>query len=158
MPSLNQKTFEESRAAFVRLIDIERPQGSLNNEVIVVFDGQPGVYGRIESSTVKTVFSQYGSADDLIKKLVGQSANKKQIIVVTDDRELLLYVRAMGASIMPVREFIRLLKPSAAGSKRTQKASSIKVDSKKISYTAEHQITQEMEKIWLNKDKKQNKK
>lgn len=134
------KKLEDARDDLIRFIEIHRPQGSLNNTVTIVFDGQAGMCGQPKSSQVKIVFSSGESADDYIKRAVSRLPHKKSTVVVTNDRDIKLYVRAQGARVKSVDEFLGIAKNSQA----TQ-------DSKYISKTLEHKITTEFEQIWLNK-------
>ena len=61
--------------------------------------------------------------------------------VVTNDRELESSVRALGASVISVEEFIRVLAPRG---KRTQKKS----EKQPVSSVNEHKINEEFKKIW----------
>lgn len=150
-PALANKRLEEGRQALVTLIERHRPQGSLRNSVTIVFDGQPGMYGIPVVSEVKVVFTEYESADDLIKERVQGSKNKKDIIVVTDDRQLLLYVRNLGAGVMSVREFTsKSILNNSRGSKPGKPVEKGKI----ISSSFEHLVNQELEQLWLTKKEK----
>ena len=84
IPRLAQEKLEDSRASLIHFIEINRPQGSLNNTVTIVFDGQPGMIGQSGSEMVRVVFSRGESADDCIKKMVLSSKNSKRMVVVTE--------------------------------------------------------------------------
>ena len=133
----------------MRLVAVNRPQGSVKNTVTIVFDGKYGIIGTADDTHVKVIFSRGESADDTIKKIVSGAAHKKNIIVVTDDRDIQYAVRAMGAKIMSVEEF--LTKSKAAGQPRPGAATAArgKETGKHISKTVEFKITSEFEKIWL---------
>ena len=90
------KSLEEGRQGLISFIERQRPQGSARNQVTVVFDGKPGMYGFPVVGEVSVVFTEYETADDLIKYKVEEARNKKEIVVVTDDKQLLLYVRAVS--------------------------------------------------------------
>ena len=73
------------------------------------------------------------------------------MIVVTDDREIQRHVKALGARVWSVKDFIsRLSKRSAF---REGQAVSLPGAGKTISKTLEFKINQELEKIWLEKRK-----
>ncbi len=133
------------------MIERNRPQGSHSNQVTVVFDGKPGMYGFPVAHEIRIVFTEYETADDLIKRRVEESKNKKNIVVVTDDRALLLYVRGCGASVMSCGDFIKRAS-SAKTSTKGRKLSS--GNSKVITSTFEHTVNQEFENIWLKKKSK----
>ena len=132
----------------IAFIERHHPQGSERNQVTVVFDGKPGMYGRPVATQTSIIFTEYESADDKIKAMVEDAANKKEFVVVTDDRDLMLYVRKLGAKVMSISEFVAKAehKPRPNASKATEKA-------KVISATFEYTINQEFEKIWVDKNK-----
>lgn len=142
LPSGALGKLEDQRNALIHFLESSRPQGSFKNKVTVVFDGQAGIIGRTASSPIAVIFSKGGSADDKIRALVGQTANKKNMVVVTDDRELRYAVRALGAKVEGVQEFLSKKKPQ----KPTEQA-------KYISKNLESKITSELEEVWLKKGK-----
>jgi len=111
-PALNLAKLEDQRRHLVRFIEQHTPQGSSNNRVTIVFDGNPEVFGGMSSPTAKIVFSQGESADDTIKKIVAQAANTKDIVVVTDDRDIQYAIRACGATASSVQAFLNKAKTS----------------------------------------------
>jgi predicted RNA-binding protein with PIN domain len=168
MPSvLDLAKLEDRRRALIRFIEQYTPQGSSNNRVTVVFDGNLEVFGGMKSSAAKIVFSQGESADDTIKKIVAQAQNTKNIIVVSDDRAIQYAVRALGAKTSGAKAFIVKAKiprkqqnPVCEGSRRARKSStngSPAESQKYISKTEESKITSEFGEIWLNSDKKRKK-
>jgi predicted RNA-binding protein with PIN domain len=155
LPVLARKDFDEARAAFVRLIEIHRPQGSVKNSINLIFDGKPGLAPPV-SSAVKIIFTQEESADDRIKRMVDESSNPRRIIVVTDDRAIQYSVRSAGAKVMGVQEFGGKLtakdtKVKSSTTRSAKKPDAVpKVD---ISAAARAKINQELERIWIKKDK-----
>ena len=137
---------EDGRQALVTFIEHQRPQGSARNQVTVVFDGKPGMYGFPVVGEVSVVFTEYETADDLIKYKVEEAHNKKEIVVVTDDKQLMLYVRALGAGVMTVRDFIDKADSSARVIKDHGKSAQ---KPKVITPSFEHTVNQEFEKIWI---------
>ncbi|OGX27333.1 MAG: hypothetical protein A2787_04665 [Omnitrophica WOR_2 bacterium RIFCSPHIGHO2_01_FULL_48_9] len=131
-----------------------QPQGSAKNSVTVVFDGKPGMWGAPASATVKVIFATEESADDKIKDIVRQAQNKKQIVVVTDDRDIKYAVRALGATVMSVADFLTKLKPRPEKSRLAPALREPPESTKGIPKTIEYQITAEMEKIWLTPKEK----
>lgn len=149
-PALASKNLEDGRQGLVTFIERNQPQGSLRNKVTVVFDGKPGMWGLPSASEVSVVFTEYESADDLIKSRVEAAKNKKEFVVVTDDKALMLYVRSFGVAVMSVREFYSrgtTVKSSKGGGKPAQRA-------KVITSGFENAVNQELEKIWLEKKPK----
>ena len=127
---------------------MDRPQGSSQNSLTVVFDGKEEFFGSQAQGSVKVIFSQGQSADDLIKKIVEQSAIKKTWVIVSDDKEIRFYVRALGANVLTVREFTRTL---SGKSKQSRQRPSQGEPGKYISLTQEARINQELERLWIKK-------
>lgn len=166
MPSaLDQATLEDQRYHLVRFIEQSRPQGSLNNPVTIVFDGNIDIFGGMSSSSAKIVFSHGESADEKIKKIVAQAKNTKDIIVVTDDRAIQYAVRALGAKISGTQAFLgkaKGIKRSSEGkgslkSKRGVAPNPLSENKKYIPRNDEAKITSEFSKIWLDPNGKKKK-
>ncbi len=142
------------RRQLVSFIETKRPQGSLQNEVTIFFDGGPGLNGRIQDSIVKVYFSGDVSADDRIKQMVEDASNKKQIIVVTDDREIKYAVSASGSKSISVKKFLSMGRIAGKAVSRRSKSETNKVKagfspSKRISKGVETKINEELKKVWL---------
>ena len=45
IPALNDLPLEDGRRGLLRWIETQRPQGSVNNTLTVVFDGNPDFFG-----------------------------------------------------------------------------------------------------------------
>jgi len=146
MPELDKKDIEGKRNGLIAFIQYGCPQGSLKNNVTIVFDGKPGMRMPRAPMNLKIIFSNSESADDRIKKIVHQAKNKKEIFVVTDDRDIQYSVRSQGAKIIGVKEFL---------SKKSliRKKESKLISSKKVTGHVEGQITSEMYDIWIDKKK-----
>ncbi|MCR4338242.1 MAG: NYN domain-containing protein [Candidatus Omnitrophica bacterium] len=138
---------QSSRLYLIRWLETYHPQGSLRNQATVVFDGHVSVggYPQYQSSSVKVLFSYDESADDVIKRMVAESENKKSIVVVTNDREIQYFVKGLGAQILEVQNFLE------KGEKSGGAASGKSGTTKNLSRTTQDQINAELEKIWLNK-------
>ncbi len=165
MPSvLDLAKLEDRRRQLIRFIEQYTPQGSSNNRVTVVFDGNLEVFGGMTSPLAKVIFSQGESADDKIKKIVAQARNSKNIIVVSDDRDVQYAVRALGAKISGVRQFlnqakvpgkkVRIEHKSSGKSERGSANKSLAESRKYIPKNEESKITSEFGKIWLSSGKK----
>ncbi len=131
----------ESRLSLIRFIEDKKPQGSLKNKVTIIFDGSPGVSGPAINSICEVFFTKGESADEKIKRLVSASPNPRTVIVVTDDREIRLFIRAIGAHPLGTKEFLAKAIERKRPDNESPKAH--------ISYTKAAQITAELKKIWL---------
>lgn len=119
----------------------------------VIFDGKSDVFGGHKDCAIGVVFSKDGSADEVIKEMVRSALNKKTIIVVSDDNELCYCVRAQGAKICSVSEFLLKLHSKE---RIVQRSNGDDAPNRKyIPKTLETRINEELKKIWLqDKDKK----
>jgi len=114
--------------------------------VTVVFDGRAGIENKVRSSFVKVVFSMDETADDAIKGMVHRSKNRKNVIVVTNDRAVQYAVRAEGAQVIGVKAFLSQAKKGMMPARQ-------KEGSRRLSHSEEYQITREMADIWLKRKK-----
>ena len=152
MPGCLPNKLEDQRKYLIKFISEENPQGSRRNSVTIVFDGQPGIMNRQDPISVKILFSCHETADDKIKTIVDQAQNRKNIIVVTDDRNIQYAVRASGAKVLSVKDFLGKASSKEKRSKVRNKLNT--EDQKRISYSAQQKITEEFEKMWVKKKKK----
>lgn len=145
--------------AFVRCIDkkikdvkilldfvlARRLTGSRKNKIIVVFDGYPpaSTSESRQYNNIDALFAKKYSADELIKKMVEKSANPKNIVVVSDDREIKFSVRPLGARVVSVEEFINVKEKEQ---KFLEKRDFFKPE---LSQSQICQINEELRKIWL---------
>lgn len=116
--------------------------GSRNNRVTIVFDG----FETAELSRdpeFEIVFSENRTADDIIKDLIAASRNKRDLIVVSDDREILARAHAEGATLCRTREFI------AARPKKRKTRAQKSDDDRDLSPSTMMDITEELEKKWI---------
>jgi predicted RNA-binding protein with PIN domain len=141
MPALRDIPLEDGRKGLLAWIGVSRPQGSLNNEVTVVFDGHPDYSGSTPQGDVRVIFSEGCSADDQIKRMVEQDADRKSCVVVSDDKDIFLYARSLGARVMSVAAFTR----GDKGGGRSRRDP----DGKYISLSRQEKINKELGSIWL---------
>ncbi len=153
IPPLANMKLDEGRETLIRFIETKNPQGSYRNQVTVVFDGQGGSGGYQQGAAVKVLFSWDESADDQIKRLVDNQENRKSLVVVTDDREIQYYVRALGAQVLSVADFWEKIKSPEMKSRRPKSKTLHVEDKKDIPKTLEAKINAEFEKIWSKKSK-----
>ena len=86
--------------------------------VTIVFDGAPEQHFADGSTYrgVRLFYAARGSnADERIKELAEHSRERKTLVVVTSDRALAAYVRALGAQVMRSGDFRRRLDEAAKG-------------------------------------------
>ena len=145
-PGLNRGTLEEQRQALLHWINIDRPQGSVHNSVTVVFDGKEEFFSSYTEGVAKVFFSKGQSADDLIKKMIEQSTAKKSWVVVSNDKDIKFYVRALGAHVLSVKEFTMV--DSNKSKQSVAKNQPPATAGKYISLTLQVKINQESERIW----------
>jgi len=146
IPALNDLSLEDGRRGLMRWIETARPQGSVKNTVTVVFDGpaygggagNPDFFSAPAGSQKGVIFSD-GSADDKIKLMVEEDEDRRSCVVVSDDKDIVLYTRALGARVMSVRAFTH--------SKAALKAHPH--DGKYISLSRQEKINKELSGIWL---------
>ncbi len=113
------KTLEQQRNLLLELIARNRPHGSPNNKVTVVFDGtyemaMQGGQAQPAAGGVAVVYSGGETADEKIEEIVLGLANPAEVTVVTDDRGIRRRLGGSGARHMDVaRFFSKLVKEDA---------------------------------------------
>ena len=132
VPSLKKSV--NPRKALINYIQDNGLTGSRNNKVIVVFDGFKNLDDTFYGCEV--VFSGERKADDIIKNKVKNAHNKRQIVVVSDDREIIDSIKAEGAVSISVFGFI----------KKKHKKEKEGIDNKDISYSLQREITEDLRK------------
>lgn len=132
--------------SLLTFIRANRLTGSPKNKVIIVFDGYPesGEYagGAGQDSDFAVIFSRKISADEKIKKIVEESANRKNIVVVSDDREIGFMVKSLGACSIGVEKFIAQGEESGERRKKDSQP-------QELTYSQKHAIDKELRKLWL---------
>jgi predicted RNA-binding protein with PIN domain len=140
MPALKDLPLEDGRRGLIRWLQELRPHGSANNKVTIVFDGHPDHYGSAAWGPIGVIFSDGCSADDTIKSMVEETQDRKNCVIVSDDKEIYLYARSLGAKVMKVGAFTsRGVKPQGRGDP----------DVKNISLTSQEKINRELRSFWL---------
>ncbi len=135
----------------VQYIETRRPQGSANNEVTIIFDGRSEYLDQQYSSHIKVLFSRDEPADDLIKRKVVRADNKKRIVVVTNDKDIRCAVRALGAKVLSVKEFLASSQEEKRKVRKIKKEAMDPGPAKIISKQTEYKINQELADIWIKK-------
>jgi predicted RNA-binding protein with PIN domain len=122
------------------MITAKRLCGSLKNKAIIIFDGfAESLELKQDYGNLEVIFSKKDNADTKIKQLVEGANNPKNIAVVSDDKEIKFFIRAIGAKAISVEDFL-------VPSKAKLQNELIKPE---LSYTQIHKINQELRKIWL---------
>ena len=147
MPHLADRPLESGREGLIRFIREQSPHGSARNALTVVFDGQEDVHWPAMNTDIRIVFSRGCSADDLIRDLVERSPDPRQIICVTDDRELALSCRHRGAQTWGVDEFVGAARKPSGRVKNAANDDGKKV----VSARAAQKIDQELSALWLRR-------
>ncbi len=127
---------------FIRL---NRLTGSAKNRAALVFDGYPALGQEIPAGEgLIWIYSRKIDADEKIKKLVEESGNPREIIVVSDDRQVQLAARLLHARVSGVKEFI-------CGKKSNKPVVAIGLDSldSKLTYSQIQKINAELKERWL---------
>lgn len=136
----------QARERFFLFLENRRPHGSVRNRLAVVFDGSAQVFGFKDNRTFEIIFTSGESADEKIKEMVRAQKDPRNIVVVTDDRDLGYAVRREGARIMSCAVF---LKPPGAG-RTAGRAVAKEADLKNaLNVVQREKITQELKGLWL---------
>ncbi len=88
------------------------------------------------------IFSRRESADERIKKLLELIPNPKNVVVVSDDKEIKFFAKASRAKSQSVKDFLSLQDRLAHRGAQ--------IPETEISYTQMHKINEELKKIWLS--------
>ena len=140
IPAFRDLPLEDGRKGLLRWIDDSRPQGSVNNQVTVVFDGHPDHFSVPPLGEIRVIFSDGCSADDTIKLMVEEDLSRKNCVVVSDDKDIFLYARSLGAKVMSVKAFTS----KSRGFQTSQDSGG-----KYISLSRQEKINKELKVIWL---------
>ena len=136
------KKIKDHKLALLELIKREKLSGSPRNKITVVFDGYLDTRDNPTSGGTEccVVFSRKETADERIKKMVENSGNPKNTVVVSDDKEIRFFARAYAVRCSSVEEFIKC--------KVMPQRKEISPDAE-LSYSQMHAINQELKKLWL---------
>ncbi len=137
------KLSPDPRTALIDFILIHKLTGSVKNKATVVFDGYPRTAQLRDTpgDYLEIIFSRRETADCVIKRLLENSASAKNIIVVSDDKEIKIFTRLIGARSWGVEDFI-------CRKDRLSRTQNIPLKPE-LTYTQMHKINQELRKIWL---------
>jgi len=143
---LSSRKLKDSREALLELIAHRALCGSAKNKATVVFDGR-GYYGnrglaKDDSEAISVVFAGEESADDRILK-IAQASHPPNTVVVSDDKQVRIFARSIGCSILSVEEFIDY--------RQKTKVRNIPQEEPELNYTQKDKINRELRKLWLEK-------
>ena len=92
---------------------VRKYQELKNNKMVLVFDGEPDFYppGKSEKMKFRVLFPRMGeSADDVIKKILAEYNDFKDVVLISSDRELKSFAKLKGARTLNSIEFYFELK------------------------------------------------
>jgi len=121
----------------------QRKSSSPNNKFWIVFDGYPDQsLDNADKGSIMVIFSRKESADARIMKLVELIPNPKNVVVVSDDKEIGLFARSCRANHESVEDFLSFQ------DKITRAKNGIPEE--EITYTQKQKINEELKKLWLS--------
>jgi len=136
------KKITDSRSALVQLIHSRRLCGSQNNKAWIIFDGFPGLNQEdLSFANIEVVFSRKESADERIKKIIEKSDNPRNLVVVSDDKEIIFFAKCCKARTLSVDSFIQV----KSGTHKDKQV----LEKPGLNYTQMHKINEELKKLWL---------
>lgn len=111
----------------------------------VVFDGYPRQdINDMETKRIKILFSRMQSADEKIKRILELTDNPRGTVVVSDDKEIILFSRIMRAQTLSVEDFIKC--------DDVIQGKGLASEDKKINYSQMCRINEEFKRIWLKEE------
>jgi predicted RNA-binding protein with PIN domain len=144
IPAFRDLPLEDGRRGFLRWIENTRPQGSWNNQVTVVFDGHPDYFGAVSQGEIRVIFSDGCTADDKIKLMVEEDRDQKNCVVVSNDKDIFIYARSLGARVMSVEVFTRSKQQGTGGRPDP--------GGKYIPLSRQEKINKELRSFWLKEE------
>ncbi len=118
------KTSQDRRGSFLERL--RAWVGSRPHRVTVVFDGAKGgdaMGGYERSGNLEIRYSRRGEeADEVIRRMVEEEANPREILLVSSDKGVSGHARSAGASIAGAHELVKRLAPDPKGGPGTRNA------------------------------------
>lgn len=148
IPSLKDKPLKMARDGLIGFVRVNHLWGSYRNRMTVVFDGKSGVVSPNPDAclgpNINIVFSRDETADKRIKRLVDESSNPKQLVVVTDDRDIMYYAKSGGAKTLSIKEWV---------CKKKAPEQRLLANGRNNAPAELDNITEELKRIWLKKER-----
>jgi len=142
------KNTGDPRRALLELIKAKRLAGSSKNKITVVFDGYPSSSGHgLDGFDMHIVFSRKETADASIKRMVESQGNPRNVVVVSDDKEIKFFIKSVGARSMAVEDFMQ--PAGEINRKKKLQASLRELVKTELSYSQVYKINQELKALWL---------
>lgn len=142
------RTLEERRNKLFEFIVDNRPHGSLNNKITVVFDNksqnpfESNGYNKSHLGEIEVIFSDgVILADDIIAEIADSVENPYDIMIVTNDKGIRRRIAPSGAKYESVETFL------SKGFKQKNK----KRAQEKVSLQLKDEINEEFEKLWIKR-------
>jgi len=137
-PSAN---IRDPRFALIQFLRAEKPCGSAKNKVTIIFDGYSSETN-LRGLEFEVIFSCETSADERIKRIVESEHSPRNLIIVSDDRQIRDFVKLCGAVSLGIAEFITPpVKKTFSHDPDLSKAD--------LTFDAARKINEELKKIWL---------
>ncbi len=119
--------------------------GNRKNTAVLVFDGYlPSGVKMPEEDSLVCVFSHKAEADEIIKRMVEKSAQPRNIVVVSDDKQVRACVRFLKARVSSVEDFILGEKTARDLDRKMREG-----EESKVSYSQMKLINEEFKQRWL---------
>ncbi len=103
---LQKKDKQASREKLVLMLD--RYFFGKKYSVTLHFDGHPN--GKINSNSLKIIYSENITADEKIKKQIENITSRKNTTVVTSDSNLSDFARVCSCKVISSDEFVKMIK------------------------------------------------
>jgi predicted RNA-binding protein with PIN domain len=89
--------------------------------VFLVFDGRSGSSERRIAAGINVMFSNSPeSADDVIKRIIGNYQKRRSIVTVTNDHSIVDYAKECGAKVIGSEDFLLLARARKSGRKEAE--------------------------------------
>lgn len=146
--AVNRKKMKSPHLALLDLIKDNRLCGSEKNQVTLVFDGYSAEFEpKCLNRGANVVFSKEETADEIIKQIIDISVNLKNIIVISDDKEISYFAKYAGCKTMEVAEFMGKLAVSCE--KKKADINEKNLSKQDLNYSQINKINQELKNLWL---------